>query len=85
MSAWVDISVFIAVVAVMAGALWVERRFAKGESSKAASEAQARMAGHRDSSASTSTDRMSDGHFQRGGRRRLGGGRVLGLQGCQEG
>ena len=63
MSAWVGLSVFIAVVAAMAGALWMGRRIEKGKNAKAVSEAQARMADHRDSSDSAITDRMRDGRF----------------------
>ena len=63
MSAWFGISLFVGIVAAMAAALWVGRRLAKGEASKAASEAQARMADYRDSSDSATTDRLSDGRF----------------------
>ena len=47
----------------MAAALCVGRRIEKGKNAKAVSEAQARMADHRDSSDSAITDRMRDGRF----------------------
>lgn len=63
MSAWFALSIFAAVLAALGLAVWVGRRLAQGEASKAASEAQARMAKHRDSSDSATADRMLDGRY----------------------
>lgn len=63
MSAGFVVALCIGVGAILAGAVWVGRRLAQGESAKAASEAQTRMADVPDSSDSDSTDRMSDGRW----------------------
>ena len=63
MSVWFALSIFAVVLAALGLAVWLGRRLAKGEASKAVSEAQARMADHRDSSDSATTDRLSDGRF----------------------
>ena len=63
MSVWFALSIFAVVLASLGLAVWVGRRLSQGEASKAASEAQARMAEHRDSSDSATTDRMLDGRW----------------------
>lgn len=63
MSVWFALTIFATILAALGAAVWVGRRLAQGEASKAASEAQARMADHRDSSDSASADRLSDGRF----------------------
>jgi len=62
-SVWFALTIFATILAALGAAVWVGRRLAQGEASKAASEAQARMADHRDSSDSASADRLSDGRF----------------------
>ena len=63
MSVWFALSIFAVVLAALGLAVWVGRRLSQGQNAKAASEAQARMANHRDSSDSASTDRMLDGRW----------------------
>ena len=63
MSVWFALSIFAVVLASLGLAVWVGRRLAQGQNAKAASEAQARMAEHRDSSDSATTDRLSDGRY----------------------
>jgi len=62
-SVWFVVSLCIGIGAILAGAVFLGRRWAKGETAKAVSEAQTRMADVRNSSDSTTADRMSDGRF----------------------
>ena len=63
MSVWAIVWTCLGVGAALAGAVFLGRRWAQGETAKAVSEAQTRMANIRDSSDSSSTDRMRDGRF----------------------
>ena len=63
MSVWVALSLCIGIAGALFAAVWLGRRLEKGKNAKAVSEAQARMADHRDSSDSATADRMRDGRF----------------------
>jgi len=62
-SAWAIVLICLAGGATLAGAVWLGRRWQAGRQAEATSAAQARMAEHRDSSDSASTDRMRDGRW----------------------